>query len=1346
MIDFFMQWIKELKIKKTQHHLSFKETHQNNEKILSIIFQVHLYTISLYELDLFILSIQEATLNLPDQIQMLIFSFFFLFCKLLFILLTLMCSESIQFPSSPIHFNILSIGQYFNIILVVINLYLNHQQGYLQKTLSHFINLFIFGLYIHQECKKEINYLKTFILLLLTFCFFNNLCYFFVIETTQKEYRIALLFVLCPLFLNLIVYYSKHLNKIIYNKNRKIGEIFNNLLILNENKFKNFKQENFETLMFKQLSSYVNDPFNSELILFNNEIIKSKKNQKTFWYYKYILIKLSLMQYTDTLILIHNFNESQFYSEVNKQFVKVQIVVSFIQQLKLINLKSEVYQLLNYNITKNFHLDKLNSSSFINYKVQIQKSQQQILKVFKDKESLYTQLLEGRPAKINSVFNKSYNILQESLQIQKNLRQELINQKTYLIHQLLTILYVEFFNNILQAELIKYFQLNNEELKLNPLDKMDFLNLRLEDNLVNTQIKYLSQSLLIQLGYKIKDEELFQFKMLLPDAFYKTHQNLIKHFLESGVCKYLNQISDMLIRGQDNIYFNSQFSLSIENSQEPELSFYVFLKLYEEQPNSIFINDQNQIVGYTAQLLKYLNKKNGNLTSKTLYLLELNKLIDFNKDHLRQRYMRGYLIIDQQEIILEIIERKSFIELQILDENLDFQLNQEVFSQEQSFPCSLELNQESAVLIPNQLFLDELNSPLTLVRIEKPCQELLSSEIKQYQTMKSREISNLNSDPLQEKQKNSRQSVKDQKDEINNDQASSKFSRGFLDNSIYYQKYNKLNQFLQQSSHNRQITIILILFILALLINSIFQLINLIKFLPQYQKVNSDVDMLTLKGSFMAPIHNCVTAQVCVVNYMLLAFLFEEIGQEVAYAKMQFGMDSILKSYDHLKNSFTTQLDKQNLQLFFYDKEIQMYQLGNLSIVPRNLSLKSALIYYQEAQYFTSIIDYYNVLSDVSSNEFVYYMANIIAMDDYFDYLSDEVSTFVENRIKTFQSDQTKFFLKMIFLELLIVTLGVSFVLQNQYKHSELFSLFTNINAYALEKEIQKLENMIQLLNHDDAYQIYNFEVSVWEKEISVQSFPYNQKINLNRIIKHEYQPPRLGLILVFSIILIIYLLPQLVLQSMNSNFLDKYSQSTSLLLQLSKLGSAVTAVYEIREINYMISDQSPFFDFFTDQKRLEQNVKVVEELGKIKEFMTFYLFLDFDSSLTDDDFIEKFENVESNNLCNYIIHYNKSLAEEHCNLIYEGVMKLGLINTLTEIYRQIKTEIENTQGFQQQYRNKSGTYQEAEIGLIASDAILYLESEVFNAIVLKTSELMQFHQIMIIIYMIVSFAIIIHI
>ncbi|CAD8171537.1 unnamed protein product [Paramecium pentaurelia] len=1339
MIDFFSQWIEEVRSKQKikQNKSNFKASHKNHEKILSLVLQIQLYTISLYELDFFMLSIKDAIQNLPDSILILTISFFFLCCKLIYILLSLMCSESIHFPSSPIHFNILSIGQYFNIFLIVINLYLNHEYGEFQVTLSRIINLIIFGFYIYLECQKNINNFHTLILLLLTYSFFNNLSYFFIVNTKEKEYQIALLFVLCPLFLNLIIYYSRQSTTITFQKNRKIAEIFNNLLRLKEKNKNNMKQDIFETLMLKQITIYAKDPFNSELILFNNKIIKSKKNQKAFWYYKYILIKFSQMQYTETLILIHNFKEQQFYSEVNKQFIRVQSVISFIQQLKLIILKSEVYELLNYNINKNLDLDQLNTSSFINYKVQIQKTQFQILNIFKEKEELYSQLLEGKPTKNNSVFNKSYNILKQALSISQDLRLELIVWKTYRIHQLLTILYVEFFNNIIQAEILKYFQLNNEELKQNPLENMDFLCLKLEDNLLNIQIKYFSQSLLLRLGYKVKDEQYFQFKMLIPDIFYEIHQELIKQFLESGTCKYLNKISDMLIRGLDNIYYYSLFQLNIENSTQSELSFYVFIKINEEQPNSIFINQQQQIIGYTTSFLKYIQQKNINFTFKSLYLQELSKIIILNKYHIGQKYIKGYLKQDQLEITLEIIERKNFVELLILDENIDYLLNQEIFSQEPSQQCSLMFNQESLVLIPNQLFIDELNSPLSLEKRDKPSQELIENNIKQQESIKK--CSNINSQSILDKQKKSKINQKGQQDNINNDQASSKFSRGFLDNSLFYEKYNKLNLFVSQSTRNRQITITLFLFLIVLLINIIFQILNLTYFLPQYKQVNSDIDMLTIKGNIMAPVHNCVTAQVSVVNYILLTYFFQEISQEVALDKMQFGLDSIMKSYEHLKQSFSTQLDNQNIQEFFYDREILMYQLQNLSLVPRNISLKSALIYYQESQYFISIIDYYKVLQYVPSNEFVYYMANIITVDDYFDYLSDEVQIFVESRIQTFQINQTKFFLKMLFLELLIAILGISFFLQNQYKISVLFSLFTNINTFALQKEIQKLQKMIQLLIHDDAYQVYSFEVNIWEKEIEAESSSYNQKINLNRILNHEYKIPRLGLLISFMIILIIYLLPQLILHSINNNFFDKYSQSTTLLLRLSQLGSAVTAVYEIREINYMISGKSPFFDFFTDQKRIEQNVKVVNEIAKISDFLQFYLFLDFDSSLTDDDFIGKFEQVQSQNLCNYINHYNKSLAEQHCNLIYNGVMKLGLINTLTEIYRQIKTEYENTQGFQMQYRNKSGAFQEVEIGLITSDTMLYLQSEVFHAVTLKTSELISTHQIFIGIYISIS-------
>lgn len=47
--------------------------------------------------------------------------------------------------------------------------------------------------------------------------------------------------------------------------------------------------------------------------------------------------------------------------------------MSFIQNLKLINLREEVYSLLNYNITKYCDNDKLNANKYVSYKISLQK-------------------------------------------------------------------------------------------------------------------------------------------------------------------------------------------------------------------------------------------------------------------------------------------------------------------------------------------------------------------------------------------------------------------------------------------------------------------------------------------------------------------------------------------------------------------------------------------------------------------------------------------------------------------------------------------------------------------------------------------------------------------------------------------------------------------------------------------------------------------------------------------------------------------------------------------------------------------------------------------------------------
>lgn len=56
--------------------------------------------------------------------------------------------------------------------------------------------------------------------------------------------------------------------------------------------------------------------------------------------------------------------------------------------------------------------------------------------------------------------------------------------KTFKIIQLLTILYIDFFNNVIQAELLRYSAMANDDQKENTLEEMSFLGLELQDDML----------------------------------------------------------------------------------------------------------------------------------------------------------------------------------------------------------------------------------------------------------------------------------------------------------------------------------------------------------------------------------------------------------------------------------------------------------------------------------------------------------------------------------------------------------------------------------------------------------------------------------------------------------------------------------------------------------------------------------------------------------------------------------------------------------------------------------------------------------------------------------------------
>jgi hypothetical protein len=65
--------------------------------------------------------------------------------------------------------------------------------------------------------------------------------------------------------------------------------------------------------------------------------------------------------------------------------------------------------------------------------------------------------------------------------------------------------------------------------------------------------------------------------------------------------------------------------------------------------------------------------------------------------------------------------------------------------------------------------------------------------------------------------------------------------------------------------------------------------------------------------------------------------------------------------------------------------------------------------------------------------------------------------------------------------------------------------------------------------------------------------------------------------------------------------------------------------------------------------------------------------------------------------------------------------MNLGLISTISEIYKQVYEENVNTDGFSALKRANAGPYEELEVALIASDAFVYCQRALYNDIVNRT-------------------------
>ncbi|CAD8084833.1 unnamed protein product [Paramecium sonneborni] len=1317
----------------------------NYKSQVSIIYQLYFYLFALYTFDFYVITITETTSTAAiSNVEILVITVILLFNSVLFVFINILCSESIHFKSSPLQVQQLQKNQFLNVILIIISMYFKQQNDEVSILLVYILNIVIFPFYIYTEIQKQQSFLNMLSLIILSFGLFQNI-FSLILIGARFEYRIGLVFILCPLFINIISYYQQARNKLNFQKNRGIQEIYQNLMILSDKKSKYSKKHKFDLLF-----STKKDLFSLELINFNNKIIKESKSLKTFWYQKYIQIKYHQQNFTDTISLIYHFTQNQLYSESSKLYFRVSIQLSFLQRVQLDLIQKEVYQFLYYNITKgNESSENELARQYIIYSKIVQENQQEIKDLFHFKEKIYQQMLQGKHQNQNQLFDISYSLTQRSLKFVKKIKNDLFVHKSYRIQQLLIMLYVDFFNNIFQAEILRYSQIINEDSKQNIYEQYSYIGLQILDDMENLEIIQYSQDMISNLGYSKNNiqYENFNFKSLIPTDFYEIHQFLIKRFLQTGLCKKSSKPYELLIKGYQDTFFYIQLQLSVQPFTNNHIQIFAFIKFLENQPISVFINKDSKIVGFTNNFINQV--KDLGFDKKSLLQSDINKLISNFKKIPLQKHIKIKLLQNQDELNVIMIEKDNLFELQIID-NSDLIINSDSEDQQsvvKSLSQKLLPNQESFVIIPNHQFFEEINLPLSEERRDKTDQELLQNDQKKgcMVTIKSKFQSD-KSDSFKDEQKASKNSLNLLQDDFNNeDQASSKFSKGFLDTAIFYSKYNQMNKFLE----NKKLLFIYIsisLFLFVLIINIAYFLLQVIYIMKNFDEVANDADLLSIKSNFLVPVHDCICSQSAFVNYYMLS-MYKVITIETATMKMPFSRDAITKSYDILKESYITQLNNRNLQVFFYDKNIQMQFVKNNSLEQRQIPLKTSLFYYLESQFFV-IQDNQEINLDLLnlqvSNDFVYFMANLLTFDNYFDSLSDEVSLFIINRTLNKESEGVKIFLKMTFLQILFILLGFSYVLKNYQIHTKHFSLYTDINQYALQMELQRLSQIDQILMKDNASYYYNFEIAIYEKKIQQNLAYYNSKNNQVRLQCQQYKAPRTKILIIFFIITAFILCPQIVLEQIDSNFYEKYQVSSYWLEKISQTSSALISVYSYREINYQISAQSPYYFFYTDDVRILQNEKVVEELEKINTFITQFPYLDQDLMIIDDQTIELLEEIKSTNICNFMTHFNKSLAQEHCDSAFNGVMKLGIYNSISTLHEQIQQEYENTNGFQAKLRPVIAPYEELELGMITSDAIMTILDQILKGVTEAINKITITHQVLSIIYILLDLILII--
>ncbi|CAD8046561.1 unnamed protein product [Paramecium primaurelia] len=515
-----------------------------------------------------------------------------------------------------------------------------------------------------------------------------------------------------------------------------------------------------------------------------------------------------------------------------------------------------------------------------------------------------------------------------------------------------------------------------------------------------------------------------------------------------------------------------------------------------------------------------------------------------------------------------------------------------------------------------------------------------------------------------EEQNDDKQQQQQDKQELQQQlqQAQSQSSVASINQSLYYKKYELVEKITSQKPPLK-----INQFIGFLLIQNLIQMIYFIIILSL---MPTDLDN-SLHSDVMAPHDLYFSMRVTLSSY-------QQALNEGFINKTQFVQltdpyyDNIFHGYQEFKDSLYNQLNNPYLQLFYndYDMNITYMKDNDSSIIQKQMTFREVLLVVLQYQ-FAYAKKYGKRESPSGSTYQVFLYANYFDLHDLLTQISDEIFIYSKERSISVNQKWTIFWLISILI--VICANMISFFYYNQYlvQYDKFLYLMDYLSYDRLENEIIKLKSILSQILHDEKL-IFDYQFSFEYCQNKIQNGIKNNSIHKkNNKLKKIFKVSRLKPALILFIFCAIFVSYSTLVDQSNQTFFEKYLSTIDFFKLISNLKLRSGSVLMQKEIFYRWGN----FTYLTQNDKQKLHILINEALIIMNEYVLYANSFDFDQLIVTQTFIDYYQNVETENLCEILTDNFKNFMYNQCNLAFEGTLKQGTIQSLNYITNLIKSE-----------------------------------------------------------------------